>query len=94
MDREKADRDGFAELIARVDHGPPAEPVDLLIRSGGEQRLSDFLLWECAYAELHFSSRLWPDFGPEDLGMALQDYLGRERRFGNLPAATTHAGAA
>ena len=94
MDRETADRDSFAGLIARVDHGPPAGPVDLLIRSGGEQRLSDFLLWESAYAELHFSPRLWPDFGPEDLGMALQDYFGRERRFGGVPVAARHAGAA
>jgi undecaprenyl diphosphate synthase len=94
LDRETADRDGFAGLIARVDHGTPAGPVDLLIRSGGEQRLSDFLLWESAYAELYFSPRLWPDFGPEDLGLALQDYFGRERRFGGVPAATRHAGAA
>ncbi|MFE1599339.1 di-trans,poly-cis-decaprenylcistransferase [Methylobacterium sp. ID0610] len=62
--------------------------VDLLIRSGGEKRLSDFLLWECAYAELHFSDRMWPDFGPEDLAAALRDFSGRERRFGGLvPAA-------
>jgi undecaprenyl diphosphate synthase len=94
IDRETADRDSFAGLIARVDHGTPAGPVDLLIRSGGEQRLSDFLLWESAYAELYFSPRLWPDFGPEDLGMALQDYFGRERRFGGVPVAARHAGAA
>ena len=64
--------------------------VDLLIRSGGEKRLSDFLLWECAYAELHFSDRMWPDFGAEDLAGALRDFAARERRFGGLgpvPAA-------
>lgn len=60
-------------------------PVDLLIRTGGEQRLSDFLLWECAYAELFFTRRMWPDFGPGDLRGALRDFRRRERRFGALP---------
>jgi len=59
--------------------------VDLLIRTGGEQRLSDFLLWECAYAELHFTARRWPDFGAADLETALQEFHQRERRFGALP---------
>jgi undecaprenyl diphosphate synthase len=59
--------------------------VDLLIRTGGEQRLSDFLLWECAYAELYFTTRSWPDFGAEDLARALAEFHGRERRFGGLP---------
>lgn len=57
-------------------------PVDLMIRTGGEQRLSDFLLWECAYAELVFSRRMWPDFGAEDLKAAVRDFRGRQRRFG------------
>ena len=61
-------------------------PVDLLIRTGGEQRLSDFLLWECAYAELVFSRRMWPEFGPSDLAAALREYRTRERRFGAVPA--------
>jgi len=61
--------------------------VDLLIRTGGEQRLSDFLLWECAYAELYFCDRLWPDFGPADLATALSEFRARERRFGGLPRA-------
>ncbi len=61
--------------------------LDLLIRTGGEQRLSDFLLWEAAYAELYFTKRLWPDFDADDLALALTDYLGRERRFGGLPKA-------
>ena len=56
--------------------------VDLLIRTSGEQRLSDFLLWECAYAELFFTKRLWPDFTEADLAEALTDFRQRERRFG------------
>lgn len=60
--------------------------VDLLVRTGGEQRLSDFLLWECAYAELVFSRRMWPDFGAEDLEGAVREFHGRERRFGGVPA--------
>ena len=59
--------------------------VDLLIRTGGEQRLSDFLLWECAYAELYFTERMWPDFGPADLAAAIEEFRARERRFGALP---------
>ena len=61
--------------------------VDLLIRTGGEKRLSDFLLWESAYAELFFTDRMWPDFGVADLLVALQDFHCRERRFGGIPAA-------
>jgi undecaprenyl diphosphate synthase len=58
--------------------------VDLVIRTSGEQRLSDFLLWESAYAELHFTERMWPDFSGEDLAAALASFQGRERRFGGL----------
>ena len=61
--------------------------VDLLIRTGGERRLSDFLLWECAYAELHFTDKRWPDFGATDLETALDDFQSRQRRFGALPTA-------
>jgi undecaprenyl diphosphate synthase len=61
--------------------------VDLLIRTGGEQRLSDFLLWEAAYAELHFTDRMWPDFAAADLAAAVQAFHARERRFGGLPEA-------
>lgn len=61
--------------------------VDLLIRTGGEQRLSDFLLWESAYAELVFTPRMWPDFDESDLAAALGDFNHRERRFGAIPAA-------
>jgi undecaprenyl diphosphate synthase len=58
--------------------------VDLLVRSGGEQRLSDFLLWECAYAELLFTPRMWPDFTADDLAAAVAEFQRRERRFGRL----------
>jgi undecaprenyl diphosphate synthase len=62
--------------------------VDLLIRTGGEKRLSDFLLWECAYAELWFTDRMWPDFGASDLDAALGEFRQRERRFGGVPASS------
>ncbi len=58
--------------------------VDLLIRTSGEHRISNFLLWQCAYAEFHMTDTLWPDFGPEALQDALEDYAQRERRFGGL----------
>jgi undecaprenyl diphosphate synthase len=61
--------------------------VDLLIRTGGEQRLSDFLLWECAYAELVFTERMWPDFAAADLAAAVAEFHARERRFGAVPTA-------
>ena len=61
--------------------------VDLLIRTGGERRLSDFLLWECAYAELLFTEKRWPDFDAADLERAVADFHGRQRRFGALPTA-------
>jgi undecaprenyl diphosphate synthase len=66
-----------------------AREVDLLIRTGGEKRLSDFMLWECAYAELIFTERMWPDFGAADLAEAVREFERRERRFGgvNSPAA-------
>ena len=83
--------DGFARLMA----GEAAvRDVDLLIRTSGEQRLSDFLLWECAYAELHFTQRLWPDFGAEDLAAALADFRRRDRRFGALSQHARPAAAA
>jgi undecaprenyl diphosphate synthase len=61
---------------------------DLVIRTAGEQRLSNFLLWQAAYAELHFSRRLWPDFDESDLVSALEDYQSRTRKFGALPCLT------
>jgi undecaprenyl diphosphate synthase len=60
--------------------------VDFLVRTGGEQRLSDFLLWECAYAELIFSRRMWPDFDARDLAAAVREFRCRDRRFGGLTA--------
>jgi len=78
----------FARRMGEVMHsGGPAEDVDLLIRTGGERRLSDFMLWESAYAELHFTPRMWPEFDVSDLEVAVEDYFGRERRFGRLPDA-------
>jgi undecaprenyl diphosphate synthase len=68
--------------------GALGPPVDLLIRTGGEQRLSDFLLWECAYAEFVFSRRMWPEFGADDLAAAVREFRGRQRRFGAVPQAT------
>jgi len=62
-------------------------PVDLLVRTGGEQRISNFLLWNAAYAELHFSDRLWPEFGEEDLYAAVAAYQSRDRRFGKVSSA-------
>ena len=59
-------------------------PPDLLIRTSGEQRLSNFLMWQAAYAELMFVDTLWPDFGKAELAAALEDYAVRERRFGGL----------
>jgi undecaprenyl diphosphate synthase len=81
-------RDGFAALLGRaMGDDAPAPDVDLLIRTGGEQRLSDFLLWECAYAELYFTPRMWPEFGAAALGEAVEWFAGRERRFGLVKSA-------
>jgi undecaprenyl diphosphate synthase len=63
--------------------------VDLMVRTGGERRLSDFLLWESAYAELAFLDVLWPDLSLADLDAVLVDFAGRERRFGGLPGRAT-----
>jgi undecaprenyl diphosphate synthase len=82
------DREGFSRLLAG--EGPHRD-VDLLIRTGGEKRLSDFLLWECAYAELYFTDRLWPDFGAEDLAAAVAEFHARERRFGALGPSVVSA---
>jgi undecaprenyl diphosphate synthase len=68
--------------------GALGPPVDLLIRTGGEQRLSDFLLWECAYAEFVFSRRMWPEYGADDLAWAVREFRGRQRRFGAVPQPT------
>ena len=82
-------REEFACLLGRaLNDAAPARDVDLLIRTGGEQRVSDFLLWESAYAELYFTGRMWPDFTSDDLASAVAEFHGRERRFGCVPVAT------
>jgi undecaprenyl diphosphate synthase len=82
---ERAD---LSHLLGRAMHaGGPSPDVDLLIRSGGEHRLSDFLLWECAYAELYFTPIMWPDFTGEDLAAAVREFAGRDRRFGRVALA-------
>jgi undecaprenyl diphosphate synthase len=75
---QKASRETISGIL-----GPD---VDLLIRTASEKRLSDFLLWECAYAEFIFSPKLWPDFGPADLAAAITEFRSRERRFGAIVA--------
>lgn len=76
----------FARVLAEVSHGGGLVPdVDLLIRTGGEQRLSDCLLWESAYAELVFLPIMWPDFDAADLDAAVRVFQSRHRRFGRLP---------
>lgn len=79
-------RERFGRLLGAADHSPAAAPdVDLLIRTGGEQRLSDFLLWESAYAELLFTPVPWPDFSASHLADAIEEFGRRGRRFGALP---------
>ena len=83
----ETERASFSRILAEVDNGiGESRDVDLLIRTGGEQRLSDFLLWECAYAELYFTRRMWPEFSPVDLAEAVEEFRNRERRFGAVPA--------
>jgi undecaprenyl diphosphate synthase len=93
-----AEMTDFLALLGAADHSDPAAPaVDLLIRTGGERRLSDFLLWECAYAELYFVDCLWPDFDETAFATALEEYARRQRRFGRIAApsaAATTAGQA
>lgn len=85
-------RESFARRLGAA-YGPANEApdVDLLIRTAGERRLSDFLLWEVAYAELFFTPRMWPDFGAADLADAVRRFRKRQRRFGGLAAAAPPA---
>jgi undecaprenyl diphosphate synthase len=99
--RGELSREAFARLLADPPHdGRPVPDVDLLIRTGGEKRLSDFLLWECAYAELIFTDRMWPDFAAVDLADAVREFHRRERRFGAVrvnqeePVPASAAGSA
>ena len=78
--RSSAPREDLGRILSMPD-------VDLLIRTGGEQRLSDFLLWEAAYAELVFLTVPWPEFAREDLQGALTEFARRGRRFGGVAAA-------
>jgi undecaprenyl diphosphate synthase len=81
------DAQRFQELLDEVDHSAtPAGAVDLLIRTGAERRLSDFMLWQCAYAELYFADCMWPDFDAAGFRAALDYYAGRQRRFGQVAA--------
>lgn len=78
--------ESFSNVLSEVLRGGSTE-VDLLIRTGGEQRLSDFLLWECAFAEFVFLPKRWPDFRVKDLEAALEEFRRRERTRGSLPSA-------
>jgi undecaprenyl diphosphate synthase len=82
--------DAFQPLLAQVLMEEVGE-VDLLIRTGGEKRLSDFLLWESAYAELLFTDRMWPDFDMTDFDAALDEYNRRDRRFGEVATTSSHS---
>lgn len=82
LDRDQSSIDLFAQKLLTGD----LPPVDLMIRTSGERRISNFLLWQSAYAELYFTDTLWPDFDAGDLQAALHDYAMRERRFGDIQA--------
>jgi undecaprenyl diphosphate synthase len=75
---EGGDEEDFAKLL----YAPEMNDPDILIRTSGERRLSNFLLWQCAYSELVFSDALWPDFNRDELAAALEEFSARERRFG------------
>ncbi len=77
----------FERRLDSAVHAVAGAPVDLLIRTGGERRLSDFLLWECAYAELVFADTFWPDFDEASFDAALDEYARRDRRYGGLSSA-------
>jgi undecaprenyl diphosphate synthase len=85
LDAVRRDRAHTEEAFSKA-LGPD---VDLLIRTSGEQRLSDFLLWECAYAEMIFTRRMWPDFSEDDLAAAIDEFHSRDRRFGTVAAEKT-----
>jgi undecaprenyl diphosphate synthase len=80
LDPKMLDEQAFSDALPSTDPGP----VDLLIRTGGEYRISNFLLWGAAYAELYFTETLWPDFGKEELLNAISSFQQRDRRFGKV----------
>ncbi|MFN2339901.1 MAG: isoprenyl transferase [Halanaerobium sp.] len=80
LDLSKFDENDFSDYL----YDEKLENVELLIRTGGDQRLSNFLLWQSAYAELYFTDKFWPDFSAEDLKLAIEDFKNRDRRFGGL----------
>ena len=85
---EAPSRESFGRALALAQNAPPGtRNVDLMVRTGGEKRLSDFLLWESAYAELFFTDTLWPDFGKDELASAVREFHARDRRFGTLSPA-------
>ncbi len=90
IDLNDIDEAALARLLPSMDVGP----VDLLIRTGGEQRISNFLLWGSAYAEFYFTDELWPDFDANSLYYAIEAYQRRERRFGRVPDAERARSAA
>ena len=85
-------RDEFERSLCEAIHTPcGTRDVDLLIRTGGEQRLSDFLLWESAYAELYFTDVPWPEFTESDLAKAVHAFAARDRRYGSVSRATRNS---
>lgn len=83
------ERKDLVTLIGHAMNGDGEAPdVDLLIRTGGERRLSDFLLWECAYAELYFTPTMWPEFHGSELAAAMDEFRARDRRFGRVAVAS------
>jgi undecaprenyl diphosphate synthase len=79
---DKLTEEVFSSYLDTVGLASP----DLIIRTSGEKRISNFLLWQAAYAELYFTETLWPDFSRDEFLLAIQDYQQRERRFGAIPA--------
>lgn len=88
----ETDRIDEALLASRLSTAGSADP-DLIIRTGGEMRISNFLLWQAAYSELYFSPVLWPDFGPNELDQAIAAYTARERRFGGVGEPARQSGS-
>lgn len=72
------------EMIGRVLYTAHSADPDLIVRTGGDMRISNFLLWQAAYAELYFTSKLWPDFGPADVDEAIRTFYSRQRRYGGV----------